>query len=184
MPGPPQYLESNDPNVAALHVYNLTRRTNGPLIYGYNPLGNQVFQLFSDGLFWTAGSINTAGDIFAGRDVHARGVKLTSDKNAKENFSNINTFEILEKLASIPIQSWNYKEEPSSVRHIGPTAQDFHATFEVNGDDNMHISSVDVQGVALAAIQGLNEKLKVENDELHAKLSSLEERLSALESKG
>lgn len=72
------------------------------------------------------------------------------------------------------------------MRHIGPTAQDFHAVFEVNGDDNIHISSVDAQGVALAAIQGLNEKnekLKAENAQLHTNLVNLEARLSALESK-
>ncbi|MEI2358797.1 tail fiber domain-containing protein [Mesobacillus zeae] len=76
----------------------------------------------------------------------------------KENFSNVNKLEILDKLASITNQSWNYKEEPSSVSHIGPTTQDFHADFGLNGEDNKHISNVDIQGVALAAIQGLNEK--------------------------
>ncbi|CAM3987306.1 hypothetical protein MEZE111188_19330 [Mesobacillus zeae] len=44
------------------------------------------------------------------------------------------------------------------MSHIGPTTQDFHADFGLNGEDNKHISNVDIQGVALAAIQGLNEK--------------------------
>ncbi|MBG9735341.1 hypothetical protein ABD86_07180 [Paenibacillus alvei] len=111
----------------------------------------------------------------------SRGVKLTSDKNTKENFSDVSTLQILDKLASMPIYTWNYKDEPS-VRHIGPTAQDFQAAFELNKDDT-YISSIDAQGIALAAIQGLNEKLKAENAELHAKLAKLEARLSALESK-
>ncbi|PER10991.1 tail fiber domain-containing protein [Bacillus cereus] len=117
-------------------------------------------------------------------DVQTRGVNLTSDKNVKENFSSINTIEILDKVANMPVQSWNYKADASSECHIGPTAQDFHAAFGLNGDDNKHISSVDIQGIALAAIQGLNEKLMTENDELHTKLARLEERLSVLESKG
>ncbi|WP_368936279.1 tail fiber domain-containing protein [Bacillus sp. SH8-8] len=116
-------------------------------------------------------------------NVQTRGVNLTSDKNEKENFSSINTLEILDKVANMPIQSWNYKADTSSECHIGPTAQDFHATFGLNGDDDKHISSVDIQGIALAAIQGLNEKLMAENAQLHAKLDNLEERLSALESK-
>ncbi|PGZ46964.1 hypothetical protein COE56_22825 [Bacillus anthracis] len=116
--------------------------------------------------------------------VSATEFRLSSDKNTKENFSSVNTLEILNKLESMPIQSWSYKDDMSSVRHIGPTAQDFQATFGFNEDDDTHISSIDLQGVALAAIQGLNEKLKAENEELHAKLANLEERLLALESKG
>lgn len=128
-------------------------------------------------------NIVAGGDIIAGGYIRGK-IAPGSDKNIKENFSYVNTFEILNKLENIPIQSWNYKDDSSSVRHIGPTAQDFHATFGLNGEDETQISSVDLHGVALAAIQGLNVKLKAENDELHAKLASLEERLSALESKG
>jgi hypothetical protein len=40
--------------------------------------------------------------------------------------------------------------------HIGPTAQDFYAAFKL-GDDDKAISSVDPAGVALVAIQELNE---------------------------
>jgi hypothetical protein len=69
------------------------------------------------------------------------------------------------------------------VRHVGPTSQDFHAVFGLNGEDNMHISSVDVQGVALAAIQGLNERVQVENDKLRSVCAGLEARIAALESK-
>ncbi|MCU4979617.1 tail fiber domain-containing protein [Bacillus cereus] len=117
-------------------------------------------------------------------DTIVRNLMQTCDKNTKENFSDVSTVEILDKLVNIPIQSWNYKNTPPNERHIGPTAQDFKATFGFNGDDDTHISSVDLQGVTLAAIQGLNEKLKAENDELHKKLVNLEARLSALEFKG
>lgn len=114
--------------------------------------------------------------------VLALAYKYISDKNAKENFTSVNTLDILDKLASISIQSWNYKDDSSIVRHIGPTAQDFHSTFDLNGYDETHISSIDLHGVALAAIQGLNEKLKAENAELHANLAKLEARLTSLES--
>ena len=39
-------------------------------------------------------------------------------------------------------------------RHRGPTAQDFRAAFGL-GEDDTTISTVDAQGVALAAVQGL-----------------------------
>ncbi len=55
-------------------------------------------------------------------------------------------------------------------------AQDFYAAFGV-GEDNTHITTIDADGVALAAIQGLYE----ENQELKAKVDDLEARLSALE---
>jgi len=40
-------------------------------------------------------------------------------------------------------------------------AQDFAQAFRV-GDDDRHITTVDADGVALAAIQGLNRKLEEE----------------------
>ncbi|MED4799142.1 tail fiber domain-containing protein [Bacillus atrophaeus] len=201
MPGPPEYLESNQNLVPALTVQNHAAGT-ARLIEGYGAgVNNIVFRVYADGSIWskfyirTESAIYARGAEFGGRvwvegDIVSRGYvyglefKATSDKNAKENFSSVNTLEILDKLESMPIQSWNFKQDSSNVRHIGPTAQDFHTTFGLNRDDETKISSTDLHGVALAAIQGLNEKLKVENDELHAKLASLEERLSALESKG
>ena len=46
-------------------------------------------------------------------------------------------------------------------RHIGPVAQDFHAAFGL-GTHETAIATVDADGVALAAIQGLNEKVEAE----------------------
>jgi hypothetical protein len=45
------------------------------------------------------------------------------------------------------------------VRHLGPTAQDFYEVFGL-GDDDKYISTVDADGVALAAIQALYELIK------------------------
>jgi trimeric autotransporter adhesin len=84
-----------------------------------------------------------------------------SDRNAKDNFEPVRTEEVLDRLASVPISTWNYKAQDKSIRHIGPMAQDFAAAFQV-GDDDKGITTVDADGVALAAIQGLNNKLEVE----------------------
>ena len=56
---------------------------------------------------------------------------------------------------------------------MGPMSQDFHAAFHLNGEDDKHITTVDEGGVALAAIQGLNQKLE-QND---AQIAALTERL-------
>jgi Chaperone of endosialidase len=106
----------------------------------------------------------------------------TSDRNLKEKFTPVDNQEILEQVASLPISRWNFKTD-GQTRHIGPMAQDFYAAFNV-GTDDKHIATVDEDGVALAAIQGLNEKLKEKDAELQ-KLKSqneaLEKRLTYLE---
>jgi dTDP-4-amino-4,6-dideoxygalactose transaminase len=45
---------------------------------------------------------------------------------------------------------------------MGVMAQDFYAAFGI-GEDERHITTIDADGVAFAAIQGLNEKLETEN---------------------
>ena len=104
--------------------------------------------------------------------VYANGVMLTSDRNVKENFSAINAQAVLAKVASLPLTEWNYKTDNKDVQHIGPMAQDFQAVFQLSADDK-HISVVDEGGVALAAIQGLNQKV----EEKEAKIKELEARL-------
>jgi hypothetical protein len=54
-------------------------------------------------------------------------------------------------------------------------AQDFHAAFQLNGSDDRHISVVDESGVALAAIQGLNQKLNQKDAEIQELKHSVEE---------
>jgi trimeric autotransporter adhesin len=106
-----------------------------------------------------------------------------SDRAAKANFAGIQPRVILEKVAALPIQLWNYRSQPEQVRHLGPTAQDFHASFGL-GEDTRRISTVDADGVALAAIQGLNELLHEKSDRiaaLEACNAKLEERLEILE---
>jgi hypothetical protein len=98
-----------------------------------------------------------------------------SDRNLKENFATVSPREVLEKVAALPISRWNFIGD-AATPHVGPMAQDFHAAFGL-GTDERHIATVDADGVALAAIQGLNEVVK----EKEAKISSLEKRLSDLE---
>jgi hypothetical protein len=98
----------------------------------------------------------------------------TSDRNAKENFARVNPREVLDKVAALPVVRWNYKAAPG-LSHIGPVAQDFHAAFGLNGDDDKHIATVDADGVALAAIQGLNQKVEEQAAALKTKDTEMKE---------
>ena len=131
-----------------------------------------------------SGTIFSVGNITTDGNVIAQGVTLSSDRNVKENFASLDAQTILEKVAALPLTEWNYKTDDAEQKHIGPMAQDFHAAFGLNGGDDKHISVVDEGGVALAAIQGLNQKLdekdleiqtlKQQNDSLGQRLNELE----------
>jgi hypothetical protein len=99
----------------------------------------------------------------------------SSDRNAKENLQPVASREVLAKVAAMPISRWTYKNSDGST-HLGPMAQDFRAAFELGADD-ISIATVDADGVALAAIQGLNEVVK----EKDAQIQDLKQRLDRLE---
>jgi hypothetical protein len=106
----------------------------------------------------------------------------SSDRNVKENFRPVSTREILDKVTSLPVPRWNFKQDKSG-EHIGPMAQDFYAAFAV-GPDDKHITTVDEGGIALAAIQGLNEKVEKKDAtirEQSAEIAALKTRLENLE---
>jgi hypothetical protein len=103
-----------------------------------------------------------------------------SDRNIKQDFAALDGREVLEKVAALPIQSWSYTSQPG-VKHYGPTAQDFHVAFGLNGADDKHIATVDADGVALAAIQGLNRKVEAGNQHSEARSQRSESKIEALE---
>jgi Chaperone of endosialidase len=164
---------------------------NGGLSVKGDPCCGQIFNVLDkDGVglvtAFASGDLLAARNIVAGNIMEAKAFNIASDRNRKTNFSSVNSLEVLAKVARLPIQRWNYKNDAASLRHIGPMAQDFHAAFGLNGADNKHISLVDAQGVALAAIQGLNQKLEQRNakiKQLEIKLATFEARLAALERK-
>ena len=113
-----------------------------------------------------------------------------SDRNAKTTILPIDGRQILDSLMSVPISTWRYKGQLEPVQHIGPMAQDFYAAFGMGGDEH-YIGTVDADGIALAAIQGLyqvvQEKdsrisaLQAENVNQAKRLNELEAHLAILE---
>jgi len=100
-----------------------------------------------------------------------------SDRNVKDNFAGIDGESLLTKIAALPISTWNYKTQATSIRHMGPTAQDFRSAFGL-GEDEKHIANIDSEGVSLAAIQALY-KLNQEKDRKIAELSEALGQLKA-----
>ena len=96
---------------------------------------------------------------------HASGARLTiggvwtnaSSRSLKTAFEAIDPLAVLDKVADLPVQGWRYKVEDASTRHIGPVAEDFQRLFGLG--DGESIGTVDANGVALAAIQGLVQKM-------------------------
>jgi len=130
----------------------------------------------------------SGGTFFYSNPGRTTGVHLASggsawaavcDRNKKENFQDMDTIEILNKLVNIPIQSWNYKDTDPSKRCIGPMAQDFNPTFF--GKDDLTISTLDFDGVALASIQGMYKLHKQEVGELQNKIKEQDTRIKKLE---
>jgi len=134
------------------------------------------------------GGVRFVSAVDASTSMPASGVELAvgsgswsslSDRNAKENFTPVDAQAILEKVAALPLASWRYKAEAHEIKHIGPMEQDFHAAFGV-GPDDKHIATVDADGVALAAIQGLNQKLSEQEARLKKKDSEIQELRQAV----
>jgi hypothetical protein len=135
--------------------------------------GNKWLVVFDDPTFFIATS--------TGASLTTAGVwSNASDKNRKTDFKDADARAVLDKLAALPVRQWRYTNEIAGTRHIGPTAQDFSAAFGLGSDDKS-IGTVDEGGVALAAIQGLNQKLTEELKRRDAENAELKQQLAALE---
>ena len=150
-------IRQNGPNTA-----NFAIRGDGT--FSFNNLGQSVMALRPNG------NLRIAGVLSQG-----------SDRNSKENIERVDASEVLAKVIDLPVSKWNYKADESDSSHVGPMAQDFHAAFGL-GDDDKRIATLDTSGVALAAIQGLNEKLESvesENEDLQNRIKRLEKMVEA-----
>jgi hypothetical protein len=157
--------------------------------YIYSP-GVDTFSVRASGGVWFG--TDSSPSIPAGRFINtSTGGYLStggawtdsSDRARKENFAPVDGQAVLARLADVPITTWNYRAQEPSVRHMGPTAQDFYAAFGL-GEDERHIAALDANGVALAAIQVLyaqNQSQGAQIEALQRQNADLEARLAALE---
>ena len=101
-----------------------------------------------------------------------------SDVSTKENFSPVDPVAVLERVAALPISTWNYRTD--AAVQMGPMAQDFFEVFGLGGTAS-GLAPRNLASVALAAVQGLNAEKDAEVAELKAENAELQERLAALE---
>lgn len=153
----------------------------------FRSTGPDQFGIRAASIFF--GTTNTRSvDVPAGRYINtSSGAHLTtggtwtnaSSRTLKTAFESIDPMAVLGKVASLPLSTWSYKASVEG-RHLGPMAEDFKQAFGLGGDGKS-ISTVDADGIALAAIQGLNQKLDAENAALKTALAAVEARLQAIE---
>lgn len=171
-------VQSSTGNGVALHATQGS--TDATAVFGNSGSGNLIRGFSGPGAGNLVFYVDNEGDVYANT------YNLTSDRDRKENFSDVDSQSVLQKVIDLPISQWNYKSD-ADTPHMGPMAQDFYAAFGV-GPDDKHISTVDVDGVALAAIQGLNRKLEDKLEQKNTEIAEilemnlrLTERLAALE---
>ena len=116
----------------------------------------------------TAGNLTTTGTV--------NGV---SSREAKTGFAALDPKATLSRVASLPISTWSYKADGPGVRHAGPMSEDFYQAFQL-GQDDKHISFTDSAGIALAAVQGLDQVVGEKDQEVKSRLEALERMVRAL----
>ena len=141
--------------------------------------GANTFTVLATGGIYFYDNTNGSGSVYLAAG--ASSWATTSDRNVKKNFQPVNTGAVLDKLAAIPIQQWNYQVgERHRCAQPGPMAQDFIGAFYPGRDDKA-ITTLEFDGVELAAIQGLNQKLEAEVKARDAEIQGLQARLEKLE---
>jgi hypothetical protein len=113
--------------------------------------------------------------------MYAPAFNQTSARANKKGFAPVNTATVLDAVAALELSTWQYRHNGGAT-HMGPMAEEFHAAFGLGADDE-HIATVDADGVAFAAIQGLVERLDTENEALRAESEQLREQIRAVESR-
>lgn len=99
----------------------------------------------------------------------------SSSRNLKENFTEIDRQELLDKIAALSITRWNYKTDNEGVTHIGPVAEDFYDAFAIG--EGAGIAAMDESGIALAAIQELTRRNELQQEEI----KTLKEQLAEMQ---
>jgi len=174
-------------NTAIGHASGIAASGNGNIFIGNQagPFGSGLFSpTFVNNTLYIDNEINDDPLIYGEFDNDfvkingtfevTAGLSNPSDVNLKNNFEEVDASDILDKIDNLPITKWTYKNRQTET-HIGATAQDFHTAFGL-GTDDKHISTIDADGVALAAIKAL----KKENDFLKEKINIQQSQIERL----
>lgn len=146
------------------------------------PTGDNTFHVSATGGFrFITGSSRSPNVTYIPGD--SAGWTTASTRTAKTNIDPVDPQGVLAGVEEMEVATWEYRDGDGAgqgVRHIGPMAEDFHDAVDV-GDSDDHINSINADGVAFAAIQGLSMKLDVEYTQLRNELEEQADRIDDLE---
>lgn len=119
------------------------------------------YRLFTNSGMTTGVSISAGGSSWS----------IISDSSKKENFRYADGKEMLTKLRAMRLGSWNYKkQDPATMRHYGPMAQDFYAAYGHDGigiiGNDTTIAQADMEGVLMILIKELEERTHKQQQEI------------------
>lgn len=175
------YASGNQTTALGSYVRSLA---NGAFVYGDSSTTAPMFAFAPDTFsvraaggtrFYSNSALNAGVQLAAGGGAWSS----LSDAAMKENLRDLAGETVLSKIAAMPIREWNYTTQDAGIRHVGPTAQDFHAAFGL-GEDERRINTIDADGIALAAVKALEARTRAladENRELRERLEQLERLL-------
>jgi len=187
---------SGDYSVAIGHSINTNNKAGGFFLADSDPFNkgirivgsnDQMCARFNGGYYFI--SNNSGADIGVQVVAGGNSWSVISDVRLKEKFLAVDGEDCLQKIARLPLTTWNYKgQDPKHFRHFGPMAQDFFAGFGKDalgtiGCDTL-INQQDLIGVNLIAIQALEKRTEVlntENEELKHEVAELKDRLDKIE---
>jgi hypothetical protein len=173
-----------------------TNGKDGSFVFGddayfqtaYSSADNQLTMRFIGGYrFWSSYPDSTAGVYMR----HGQsGWSNYCDRNIKENFEEVDGEWLLGQIRKMPVTKWNYKKGDTSLKYMGPVAQDFYAAFHLSGADSLGINSICIDGVNIAGVKALEkrtsdmkiaiEKLQKQNEQLFAENEKLREKISVV----
>jgi len=144
--GPSVGTDDNDQTFNVDHELRIDNSsTSNPLLHGFFDLDSLVIN----------GDLTVLGTL-----------SPPSDKNLKENFQDVDYQKVLSQVGDLDITQWNYKDKRGD--HLGPMAQDFYQAFGL-GTSDKSIATVDADGVALASIKALLNRV-VELEKINAQV--------------
>ena len=166
-----QTIASGDRSIA-MGSNASTDSKGGTFVYGdlssnslVTPSGVNQFVVRAAGgtIFYSNSDLTAGASLAPGAGAWAN----MSDVNRKEHFREVDGEEVLGKIAQMPIREWNYKAQDASIRHLGPTAQDFRAAFGL-GESDTTITTTDIDGINLLAVQALERRTRDQAREIEA----------------
>jgi len=159
-----------DNTASGLGSWEFRVAANGNLLINDTDATGQVMRL-----------VAATGEVVVPGDLTVNGTfSNPSSRTLKTDVEPVDPAQILQRVVSLPINKWTYTADEAKRRHIGPFTEDFGRLFGL-GTKGKNIIPLDVQGVTLAAVQGLYQTvqtLEEENAKLLQRLESLEQRLA------